>query len=143
DSNINQNVGVRVLAGATLAYTGTLSLHPGPNQFELPMTAGSPGFAQYRVQIDPLPANDTFYQNNELAAYSQIAGPPRVLLVKNPQPDKGVDETGPLVAALAAASIQADVVDPGGLPSDLPSLSNYVSIILVDVPASDLTTRQM
>jgi uncharacterized membrane protein/uncharacterized protein YegL len=109
----------------------------------LPMTAGAPGFAQYRVQIIPQANNDTFYQNNELAAFSQVAGPPKVLLVKNPQPRDGVDESRELVGALAAANIQADVVDPTGLPSDLPALSAYVSVILVDVPTPPLTMRQM
>ena len=84
DSTVNQVVGVRVLAGSAVAYEGSLQLRVGTNPFVLPMTAGAPGFAQYRVQIIPLAANDTFYQNNELAAFSQIAGPPRVLLVKNP-----------------------------------------------------------
>jgi len=143
ESTINQSVGVRVLAGSAVAYESTLQLRVGANPFVLPMTAGAPGFAQYRVQIVPLAANDTFYQNNELAAFSQIAGPPRVLLVKNPQPRDGVDEARELIAGLAAANIQADVVDPTGLPSELPALSAYVSVILVDVPAGDLTQRQM
>jgi len=143
DSTLDQAVGVRVLAGPTVAYQGTLQLRRGTNPFVLPLTAGAPGFAQYRVQIIPLAGNDTFYQNNELAAFSQIAGPPRVLLVKNPQPRDGIDESRELIAALGAANIQADVVDPTGLPSDLPALSAYVSVILVDVPASQLTQRQM
>ncbi len=143
ESSLNQAVGVRVLAGAAVAYEGSLQLRVGANPFVLPMTAGAPGFAQYRVQIIPLAANDTFYQNNELAAFSQIAGPPRVLLVKNPLPRDGVDESRELIAALAAANIQADVVEPSGLPSELPALSAYVSVILVDVSAQELTQRQM
>jgi Ca-activated chloride channel family protein len=143
DSTIDQAVGVRVLAGPAVAYEGSLQLRRGTNPYVLPMTAGAPGFAQYRVQIVPLPANDTFYQNNELAAFSQIAGPPRVLLVKNPRPRDGVDESRELIAGLAAANIQADVADPSGLPSELPALSAYVSVILVDVPANDLSSRQM
>lgn len=143
ESTINQVVGVRVLAGAAVAYEGSLQLRVGANPYVLPLTAGAPGFAQYRVQIIPLAASDTYYQNNELAAFSQIAGPPRVLLVKNSHPRDGVDESRELIAGLAAANIQADVVDPTGLPSELPALSAYVSVILVDVPAQDLTQRQM
>ena len=143
DSTIDQTVGVRLLAGSTVAYEGSLQLRRGVNPFVLPMTAGAPGFEQYRVQIIPQAGNDTFYQNNELAAFSQVAGPPRVLLVKNPQPRDGIDESRELAAALAAANIQADVVDPAGLPSELAALSAYVSVILVDVPAHDLSQRQM
>ncbi len=143
NSTIDQVVGVRVLAGSAVAYDGSLQLRRGANPYVLPLTAGAPGFAQYRVQIIPLASNDTFYQNNELAAFSQIAGPPRVLLVKNPAPRDGIDESRELIAGLAAANIQADVVDPTGLPSELPALSAYLSVILVDVPAPELTQRQM
>jgi uncharacterized membrane protein len=36
-----------------------------------------------------------------------------------------------------------EVVEPGGLPSELPALAEYASVILVDVPARQLTQRQM
>jgi Ca-activated chloride channel family protein len=143
DSTLDQTVGVRVLAGAAVVYEGVLQLRRGVNPFVLPLTAGEPGFAAYRVQIVPPAGGDTFYQNNELAAFAQIAGPPRVLLVKNPAPRDEVDETRELIAALAAANILADVVEPAGLPSELAALSEYVSVILADVPARQLTARQM
>ncbi|MGH2522054.1 MAG: VWA domain-containing protein, partial [Anaerolineales bacterium] len=143
ESTLDQQVGVRVLAGATIAYEGALDLHRGVNNFTLPLTAGPPGFAAYRVQIVPISSSDTFYQNNELATFSQIAGPPKVLLVKNPQPRDGVDETRELIAALSASNLLAEVVEPGGLPTELTALSEYASVMLVDVPARELSPRQM
>jgi uncharacterized membrane protein len=143
DSTLDQVVGVRVLAGAEVAYEGTLQLRRGANAFTLPLIAGSPGFAVYRVQIIPASGNDTFYQNNELAAFTQIAGPPRVLLVQNPNPRDGIDQARELIAALTAASLLADVVIPSGLPTEFAALSEYASVILVDVPARDLSARQM
>ncbi len=143
DSTVDQRVGVRVLAGTTVVYEGVLELRRGTNPYVLPLTAGAPGFAEYRVQIIPLAGSDVFYQNNELAAFAQIAGPPRVLLVENPEPRDGVDEARELAAALAAANILVDVVEPTGLPSELAELSEYVSVILVDVPAGQLSQRQM
>ncbi|MCC6188949.1 MAG: VWA domain-containing protein [Anaerolineales bacterium] len=144
EASVDQLVGVRVLAGTAVVHEGTLELRRGTNAYTLPLTAGEPGFAEYRVQIIPVVDNDTFYQNNELAAFSQIAGPPRVLLVKNPSPRDGIDEATELTAALGAANILVDVVNPSGLPSELASLSEYVSVILVDVPASSqLSGRQM
>ncbi len=147
ESTISQRVGVRVLADAAIAYEGTLDLAKGTNHFELPLSAGQPGFANYRVQI--IPAQDALYQNNEMAAFSQIAGPPKVLVVKNPTPRDTLpgttprDETKELTAALAASNILADVTDAAGLPSELPSLSAYASVILADVPAAQLSPRQM
>ena len=141
DSTTDQQVGVRVLGGAAVAYEGALRLRSGRHGYLLPLVAGSPGFAAYRVQIAPL--TDTFYQNNELAAFSQIEGPPKVLLVKNVNPRDGVDESKELIAALQASNILVDVAPASGLPSELSVLANYVSVILVDVPARDLSTRQM
>ncbi len=143
DSTADQQVGVRVLAGDAVAYEGALQLRSGRHGYSLPLVAGSPGFASYRVQITPLLSGDTFYQNNELAAFSQIEGPPKVLLVKNTNPRDGVDESKELVAALQATNILVDVVPASGLPSELPALANYASVILVDVPARDLSARQM
>ncbi len=142
ESSADQTVGLRVLAGEAVAYEGTLQLRRGLHGYVVPLTAGAPRFTAYRVQIIPLTTGDTFYQNNELAAFSQIAGPPRVLLVKNPAPRDDINESQELVAALAAASLLVDVVNPNGLPSDLADLSEYVSVVLVDVPARDLSPRQ-
>ena len=143
-ASLAQRVGVRVLAGANIAYEGELQLRRGSNSYSLPLTAGSPGFAPYRVQISPLTAiSDTLYQNNELAAFAQVAGPPKVLVVKNPKPRDNVDEAKELIAALAASNITTEVVDPSGLPAEFTALSEYASVILVDVPARELSTRQL
>ncbi|MCC7358661.1 MAG: VWA domain-containing protein [Anaerolineales bacterium] len=141
-SSADQVVGLRVLAGEALVYEGALQLRRGTHGYVVSLTAGAPGFADYRVQIIPPAEADTFYQNNELAAFSQIAGPPRVLLVKNPAPRDGVNESQELTAALAAAGILVEVIDPPGLPSDLAHLAEYASVVLVDVPARDLAPRQ-
>jgi len=146
DSTLEQTVGVRVFAGAAVVYEGTLELNKGENPFTLPLTAGTPGFSAYRVQITPQDATagtDQFYQNNELAAFSQIEGPPKILLVQNPNPRDGIDESRELIAALRAADMNLDVVRPSELPSELTALAEYASVVLVDVPARALTPRQM
>ncbi|MBL8059070.1 MAG: VWA domain-containing protein, partial [Anaerolineales bacterium] len=144
ESTLEQTVGVRVLAGDAVAYTGELQLRRGPNNFSLPLQAGEPGFAAYRVQITPAAGADTFYQNNELAAFAQVAGPPRLLLVANPQPrDHAPDTERDLVAALRASNLPVDVIQPAQLPAELPALSEYASVILVDVPARAFSLRQM
>lgn len=143
ESTREQTVGVRVLAGATIAYEGALKLNKGINNLTLPLVAGTPGFAAYRVQISPVAEGDTFYQNNELSAFSQIEGPPKVLVVINPTPRDAIDGSKELLQALQDSNILAEVVPPTGLPSELALLAEYASVILVDVPARDLTQRQM
>jgi uncharacterized membrane protein len=142
-STADQRVGVRVLSGANVAYEGELQLRRGQNSFSLPLEAGSPGFASYRVQLIPPGGADTFYQNNELGAFAQIAGPPRVLMVTNPAPRDGVPGYEALLAALRASGVQVETALPRDLPSELPALSEYASVVLVDVPARALSSRQM
>ncbi len=136
-----QKAGVRVFAGADLVYEGTLDLLVGEHSYTISMKAGTPGFISYRVQLSPANGDDTFYQNNELAAFSQVKGPPRVLVVTG-ENKEGTDEGAALVAALKAASIDLDRVPPTGLPSELPLLAEYASVVLVDVPAKQFTPRQ-
>jgi Mg-chelatase subunit ChlD len=138
---------VRVLAEGQILYEQTHELRRGTQTLSLPLTAGQPGFVKYQVQITP--EQDSFYQNNRLDAYSQVEGPPRILVVA-PEPGESLpggetrpDETSALLAALRAANLQVELVRPAHLPSDLPTLAQYDSVVLVDVPARALGNNQM
>jgi Mg-chelatase subunit ChlD len=141
-------VTVRVLSNGKLLYEGEHSVNRGTNILSLPLTSGGPGFTSYQVQIST--ANDQYYQNNELAAYTQITGPPKVLLVA-PQAGEGMgysgllrpDEYTQLQRALEAAGFVVEYALPNELPSELPILAEYASVVLVDVPASQLNMHQM
>lgn len=143
ESTLPQTVGVRVLAGNAIAYEGQVELRRGTNNLTLPLKAGQPGFTSYRVQITAANEADTFYQNNELSAFTQVTGPPRLLLINNPAARDGIQGDAEILAALQATGLTVDVRGPEGLPTDLPSLAEYASVILVDVPARSLTQRQM
>lgn len=138
---------IRVLAGGEVVYEQTQDLRRGTQTFTLPLTAGGPGFVSYQVQIAP--EKDGFYQNNRLDAYSQVEGPPRILVVAPaegetlPGGESRPDEFSALVNALQAAGFTVDLVTPNGLPSNLPGLAQYNAVTLVDVPARTLTNRQM
>jgi Mg-chelatase subunit ChlD len=138
---------IRVLSGSEVIYEQTQDLRRGTQTFSLPLTAGGPGFVSYQVQIAP--EKDGFYQNNRLDAYSQVEGPPRILVVAPaegetlPGGESRPDEFSALVNALQAAGFTVDLVTPNGLPSNLPGLAQYNAVTLVDVPARTLTTRQM
>ena len=145
--------GLRVLAGGELIYEGTLELKSGMNAFSIPLIAEGRSFAEgsfvrYSVQIDP--EKDTHYQNNEMLAFSEVLGPPNVLLVA-PKPGEPLgygeemrpDEYSDLLKALESGGYQVKVIRPSGLPSDLAELSSFKAIFLVDVPARELSQRQM
>jgi uncharacterized membrane protein/secreted protein with Ig-like and vWFA domain len=137
---------LRVLGDGGVAYEESVSLSRGENRFTIPLQAGAQGFARYRVQI--VPVDDDFYQNNELAAYTEIVGPPQVLLVSPPvrtDADGNAlpDESDQIALALLASGMLVERTTATLLPADLPTLSDYAAIVLVDVNAKHLTPRKM
>ncbi|MCI0580433.1 MAG: VWA domain-containing protein [Chloroflexi bacterium] len=146
ESTTSMPAGLRILAGPNVVYEGAVQLRPGVNNFSVRLRATAQEFARYVVQMAPL--QDTYYQNNQLAAFTEIVGPPRVLIVAhdgtmddegNPLPD----ESPQLQLALEATGLLVDRVTPAELPAGLAELSNYSSIILVNVNAKNLSPRTM
>ena len=137
---------LRVLSGSSIVHEEDVQLRTGVNNFAVRLHAAEQEFARYRVQL--IPVEDTYYQNNELAAFTEITGPPRVLLVAS---EGGVDingkptpdESPQLQLALEAVGLEVDRTTPTGLPSSLEALTDYASVILVNVNARDLTQRKM
>ena len=141
-------VTVRVLADTGVVHETVYSLDRGEQSFTIPLKAGAPGFVKYTVQL--VPDNDSFYQNNELASFSRVSGPPKVLVIALPEgEDLGFrgevrpDEVSALLNILESSNMTYDQLTPGRSPSTLAPLSEYASILLVDVPARELSQRQM
>jgi uncharacterized membrane protein len=128
---------ITVFAGGAIIHTEQVDLVQGVNHRSLSLTAGSTGFRDFRVQVNPL-SNDSFYQNNQLSTFSQIVGPPRVLVVSTTD-----DETQYLVKALQEQGLTVDQARPDGLPDGVAALADYKSVILADVPATELSNRRM
>jgi len=146
-SNQSMQAVVRVLAKDKVIYEGAHELHKGLQTLSLPLTAQEPGFISYQVQITP--EQDTFYQNNRLDTFSQVEGPPQILMVA---PNEGEvmsngdirpNEYSLLLQSLTSAGFDVKLITPSLMPADLPSLAQYNSVVLVDVPASQLGTNQM
>jgi Mg-chelatase subunit ChlD len=146
-SNEAVNATLRVLAGDQVLYEKNHQLRKGTQTFSLPLTAGDAGFVSYQVQI--VPEKDTFYQNNRLDAFSQVEGPPRILMVAVPPGDSlpggetRPDEYTQLLNVLQSANYDVTVIEPELFPLDLPTLAQYNSVVLVDVPARRFTQKQM
>jgi uncharacterized membrane protein len=138
---------LRVLADGQPVHEDTYRLTKGRQTISIPLTATTPGFARFTVQIDP--QQDGLYQNNELAAVAQVLSEPQVLIVAPPagtplpNGETRPDEAAQLMRALQAANFTIETVRPAELPSDVSTLSAYASVVLVDVPARDLSLRQM
>lgn len=133
---------LRVLGDGIVVYEEPVRLQPGTNNLIVRLRAGDPAFARYRVQLVPTGAADTYPQNNELAAFTEIVGPPRALVVAD-QSDEVVDEAAHLIAALEASGIPIDRVTPADLAPTPGDLAGYAAVVLVNVNARDLSPRKM
>lgn len=127
---------LRVVSNGKLVSDEVIQLHAGLNSYALPLVAGTPGFSTFRVQVTA--EQDTFYQNNQLAAFSLVRGAPRVLIVA-----REAAESENLVAALTATGLQVEETTPARLSSDLTELGEYAALVLVNVPAVELGPRKM
>jgi uncharacterized membrane protein len=129
---------VQVLSGGSVIHREDVTLQPGNNTFVFPdIVVPVAGFVDFRVVVEPRSA-DVFYQNNQLSAFTQVTGPPRVLLVTS---DEREIET--LRAMLEDTGLRVDVQGPRDLPLGLAPLSSYDSIVLANVSATDLTEDRM
>ncbi len=138
ESQIDTPANLTVLSSGAVVQTRQVDLKKGTNNFVLSMTAPKQGFSDFQVRVDPPNTSDTFYQNNTLSAFSEVTGPPRVLLI-TAKPE----ETAALLPALQQSGIQVDINGPSDLPIGLAPLAAYKSIIMANVSATDLTDQRM
>ncbi|NOK60741.1 MAG: VWA domain-containing protein [Chloroflexi bacterium AL-W] len=135
-SNEATNAQLQLFDNATELAHRDVPLEIGENTFTFRNVAGTPGIAQLRVSVTS--PTDTFAQNNSAAATALVAPPPRVLLVEG---ENG--GSSPLRVALRSANIETDVMEASFLPTQLSLLDSYEGMVLVDVPAGNLTLDQM
>lgn len=150
ESTMATDAELQVLASGALVYQEALQLNPGANNFVVRLQAMQQQFARYEVRI--VADQDGFYQNNRLAVFTQVEGPPNLLLVagQSALPDSleqdssaAVDAWQQLQLALAATGMTIERITPSELPADLESLSQYDSVVMVDVNAKALSSREM
>lgn len=127
-----------VFSRGRLIHEAALALQAGETRYALAQTSDDGGFLDFSARVVVEGANDNFTQNNQLGAFTQIVGPPRVLLIAS-QPEDIVH----LIPTLENAGLQVDVREPGNLPPETSALATYKSVVLVNVPASDWTRAQM
>lgn len=127
---------IDVLAGGALITSEQVDLREGTNNRTLTLTAQDSGFRDFTVVVEP-EGGDGYYQNNQLATFSQVTGPARVLVV-----GEGA-ETLYLTAALREAGLTVDEQTARQLPINVAGLVPYESVILANVPADQMSERQM
>lgn len=146
ESTLDMPATLRITSGGDLIHSEAVQLRRGVNNLVVRLQATEQQFARFRVQLSP--QSDTYFQNNEMAAFTEIVGPPRVLLVAE---EGGVDANGTPIPdespqiqlALQAAGLTVDRTTPSDLPAGLAQFSNYASVVMVNVNAKNLSPRKM
>lgn len=128
---------LRVFSAGEIVLEQPIALVEGVNRYAFTLTVAEPGLVSYRVQVVPA-SEDVFYQNNELWAFTQVVGPPHVLIVTDDPA-----ESAHLEQALLAQGLSVDRAAALTTPPDLAALSAYQSVVLVNVPARSLGPRRM
>ncbi|MEA2577634.1 MAG: hypothetical protein QOD78_1222, partial [Chloroflexota bacterium] len=94
------------------------------------------GFHTFRVVVEA--ARDTFSENDRADSNTIVKGEPRTLVLA------GNDAVAAeLVDALKTQRQNVDTIVPEALPTEFAALATYDSVVLVDVPRTRLSDRQM
>lgn len=135
DSNHDDEGTIEIFRGAFKMVSETKKIKKGENRFRF-RESTKERLAQYSAKIRGF--KDTLLDNNAEAGLVFTAGKPRVLVI----------ESDPKLAnhlawAMEQEDIQIDIRPPQGMPDTLADLQNYELLIISNVPATDLSQRQM
>ena len=135
-STVAQNATLRLYLDQALVTQQLIQLHAGDQELAFTLSAPPAGFHTFRVALDA--PQDTILQNNEAAAFVNVQGPPRVLIIEG-QPGSGHN----ILSALQATKIDVVVGTPNDISTTLDGLIPYSAIVLADVPSVALGTARM
>ncbi|MEM8531689.1 MAG: VWA domain-containing protein, partial [Chloroflexota bacterium] len=122
---------LQVFVDDQLIDDADVTIDAGVTDFPVRIDAGEVGFRRLEVRLEA--DGDTEVQNNRASAFTNVEGPPRLLLIAS-DPARATN----LESALSASDVQVDVLPPNQVPADLAQLSNYAGVIIVDTPARDM-----
>lgn len=124
---------LRLYANRAPAGSQEVQIQKGRNIFLFRETAEAAGTVVYEAELEPVPNDDTFRQNNRMASYVRIEGPPVVALVE------GQEEEGrELAKIMEAGGLEYKTFTSHSLPNQLEELVKYDAVILANVGYDEL-----
>jgi uncharacterized membrane protein len=110
----------------------------GKNVFVFPQSVAEAGASTFEAQLESPRGTDTVSENNRALGFVNVQGKPRILLVSD-------DPTNArfLTQALQSEKVNVEMRGAGGVPSQLRDMQPFDAIILDNVPAWELTEKQM
>ncbi len=137
DANHDDEAGeVEVFRGPHRVVKEAVKLKAGENKFRFKQSITTERMAEYTARVSGF--KDTLLDNNAARGLVFSSGKPRVLLV-----DSDPKQAKHLAFALEQEGIQVDTRPPQGVPDTLSDLQNYELLVLSNVPATGMSTRQM
>jgi Ca-activated chloride channel family protein len=113
-----------------------LELKEGANALTFEESNPADGLTKYELRVK---ADKDFYADNNVSSgVVFVAGEPRVLLLEGDE-----REARHLVRALEAENIRVEAREGKGMPGSLEELAAFDAVIFSDVPATDVSVRQM
>lgn len=122
---------VSLYSGRTLKGQKDVVLQKGNNQLVFSDEGVEGGLKSYRVTVEA--EQDTVSVNNTYSAFTMVEARPKLLLVEGAK-----DESKAFVPILKSCNYDYEVVTPSGVPGKISDMTQYQSIILLDVYADDL-----
>jgi Ca-activated chloride channel homolog len=136
DSNHDDEGDVEVFRGAHKVVSERVKVKTGENKFRFRQQIASERMAEFTARIKGF--KDKLLDNNVARGLVFSSGKPRVLLA-----DSDPKQAKHLAFALEQEGIKVDTWPPRGIPDSLSDLQNYELLMLSNVPATAMTTRQM
>lgn len=128
---------VRILSQGVKVMEKPVKLTPGGDNsvdFDVPMTVT--GTSLWSAEL--VPTRDHFPLNNQATATVEVTGKSRVLVIhKTPREMRGITR------ALQEQDFDIDARGENGLPDSMDGLLAFDAVVLADVPATSISTRQM
>ncbi len=128
---------LRLVHKGVAVQSRDVQLQPGKTlRMDLDVAMNTPGSSVWTAEL--ITDRDHFAVNNRLSTTVNVRGRPRVLaLHRDPR------ELRPLTRALAEQELEIEVRGEHGLPATMQELSSFDAVVLADIPATNLTPRQM
>jgi uncharacterized membrane protein len=127
-SSIATSARLQVLIDGQIAAEQDLTLEVGTRTVAVRVPAGEAGFRRLEARIEA--QGDSEPQNNRVAAFTIVQGPPRLLLIAS-EPARAAN----LQAALTSVNVRTTLVSPAEAPATLEQLGDYAGVVVVDTPA--------
>jgi Mg-chelatase subunit ChlD len=136
-SNRRMAATLRILSRGVVYCSRRLDLDPDHEQtvpVDLPMD--TPGVTHWTAELEA--EQDHFPMNNQARCTVRVQGRPRLLVLhQTPR------QMNAFSKAMAEQGLEVEVRGSQGMPEDLASLLAFDAVILADLPAMDLSGRQM